>query len=189
VTDSLSFGTRFILAFVCFFRVLFDGELAARVSRALSAAPELPAAPEEPKPTEPKRPAAPEPKRADVLSALQLMGLLQREGRLVDFLQQDVASFPDADIGAAARVVHEGCRKALHAHAGIEPIREEEEGARVTLEDGFDASSIKLTGNVAGQAPYRGVLRHKGWRVTRLELPKSLADHDPHVIAPAEVEL
>jgi hypothetical protein len=185
VTDSLSFGTRFILAFVCFFRVLFDGQLAARVSRALGATAELP-----PGPTEPKRADdAPQPKRADVVSALQLMGLLQREGRLVDFLQQDVASFPDADIGAAARVVHEGCRKALRSHADVEPIREEEEGASLVLEKGFDASRIKLTGSVAGEAPYRGVLRHRGWQVTRLELPKTLAGHDPHVVAPAEVEL
>ena len=75
---------------------------------------------------------------ADAAPALQLLALFQREGRLVDFLQQDIASFPDADVGAAARVVHEGCRKALRAHAEIAPVRAEEEGARVTLEAGFD---------------------------------------------------
>lgn len=187
MTESLSFGARIVLAFVCFFRVLFDGALAARVSRALSGAPELPAKPEpEAKAEAPEPPA---PKRADTTSALQLLGLLQREGRLVDFLQQDVASFADADIGAAARVVHEGCRKALRSHASIEPVRSEEEGSRVTLDEGFDSAAIKLTGNVTGSAPYQGVLRHRGWRLGKLELPKTLEGHDPSVLAPAEVEL
>ena len=31
--------------------------------------------------------------------------MLQREGRLIDFLQEDLAAFPDADVGAAARAV------------------------------------------------------------------------------------
>lgn len=185
MTDSLSFGSRFVLAFVCFFRVLFDGELAARVARLFEGTPELPPKPEAPAEPEPK----PEPKRADVASALQLLGLLQREGRFVDFVQQDVAGFSDADIGAAARVVHEGCRKAMKGHADVEPVRSEDEGSRVKLEEGFDAAAIKLTGNVKGSAPFEGVLKHRGWRVTKLELPKTVAGHDPQVVAQAEVEL
>jgi len=186
VTEPLPFFSRFALAFVCFFRVLFDGIFAARV-RGLSSGEAPPPAPEKADPPEPGPPKslAPPP----VLPALQLLGLLQREGRLVDFLKQDIASFPDADIGAAARVVHEGCRKALFAHAEIDAIRSESEGSPLTLAEGFDAESVKLTGNVAGKAPYRGTLRHKGWRVSKLELPTALPGHDASVLAPAEVEL
>jgi hypothetical protein len=129
-------------------------------------------------------PAAP---RTD--AALQLLALLQREGRLVDFLEQDVTSFPDADVGAAARVVHEGCRKALRAHAKLGPIREEEEGTRVTLAAGFSSADVKLSGNVAGSGPYSGVLRHRGWRALEFSLATPTNDHDPYVLAQAEVEI
>lgn len=182
MSDALPFAARLVLAFTCFFRVLFDGALAARVRAALGAAPELPPAPEpepEPEPDEPP----------SIVPALQLLALLQREGRLVDFLKQDVAGFSDSDIGAAARVVHEGCRKALAAHCQVEPVRSEEEGAKLTLAAGFDASRVKLTGNVQGEPPYRGTLRHKGWRVTKLELPSLVEGHDPNLLYPAEVEL
>ncbi len=204
----MSFGSRIWFAWSCFFKVLFDGRFAARVeaasspARALEEAPAAPpkdSAPEEPDPEpEPKPKPKPKPKPAgkpekkqppSVHAALQLLALFQREGRLVDFLKQDVASFDDAEIGAAARVVHEGCRKALDAHAQIEPVRAEDEGANVSVESGFDPASIKLTGDVRGAAPYRGVLRHRGWRATSLELPEAVGENDSHVLAPAEVEL
>jgi len=181
---TLSFGSRLLFAWACFFRVLFDGRFAARALAVRDGAP-APAAP-----TVPAAPAvAPLAARADETAALQLLSLLQREGRLVDFLQQDIASFPDADVGVAARVVHEGCRKALRAHATLEPVRAEDEGARVTLAAGFDADAVKLVGEVKGEPPYAGVLRHRGWRVKRLELPALVGEHDVHVLAPAEVEL
>jgi hypothetical protein len=132
-------------------------------------------------------PAIPPP--APVDTALQLLGLFQREGRLVDFLEQDIATFTDADVGAAARVVHEGCRKALRAHATVDPLRPEAEGARVTLDAGFDPDEVKLVGDVKGQAPFAGVLRHRGWRATRFDLPRFVGEHDARVLAPAEVEL
>jgi hypothetical protein len=113
--------------------------------------------------------------------------MLQREARLVDFVQQDIGSYSDVDVGAAARVVHEGCRRALRGHAVFSPIREEAEGASVRLESGFD--SVKLVGNVRGAAPYQGVLRHRGWRVESLTLPRIVGTHDLRVIAPAELEL
>lgn len=173
----MSFGSRFLFAWACFFRVLFDASFAARALAARSPAPA-------PAPTTPPAPA-----RAPETSALQLLSLLQREGRLVDFLQQDIASFSDADVGVAARVVHEGCRKALRTHASIDPIRSEAEGVRVTLAAGFDADAVKLVGEVRGEPPYTGALRHRGWRATRLELPALVGDHDARVLAPAEVEL
>jgi hypothetical protein len=86
-------------------------------------------------------------------------------------------------------VVHDGCRKALETHAQIEPIRPEAEGARLELARGFDASEVKLTGRVEGEPPYRGVLLHRGWRATRLELPVAVDGHNALVLAPAEVEL
>lgn len=185
--ENLPLLTRLWFAWLCFFRVLFDGRFAAGAF-ALRAAPSLPPAPA-PGPALPPAPAREEAPEHDSVSALQLLALLQREGRLVDFLQQDIASFPDADVGVAARVVHEGCRKALRSHAEIEPVRVEEEGARVKLDQGFDADAVKLVGDVKGEPPYAGVLRHRGWRANRLELPRIVGDHDAHVLAPAEVEL
>jgi hypothetical protein len=172
----MSFVTRLWFAWLCSFRVLFDARFAARVWMVRDDAPALPPAPSPPR-------------VADSAPALQLLSLMQREGRLVDFLQQDIADFADADVGVAARVVHEGCRKALRAHADIEPVRPEEEGARVKLEAGFDADAVKLVGDVKGQPPYAGVLRHRGWRARKLALPELLGGHDARILAPAEVEL
>jgi uncharacterized protein DUF2760 len=178
--EELSFISRLWFAWVCYFRVLFDGAFAARAWAAREAKA-LPAPA-----------AAPSPIHAtatDPTSALQLLSLLQREGRLVDFLQQDVATFSDADVAAAARVVHEGCRRALRAHVTVVAVRTEDEGARVTLEAGFDADRLKLVGDVKGEPPYTGVLRHRGWRVAEIDLPRLVGEHDTRVLAPAEVEL
>ena len=122
-------------------------------------------------------------------AALQLLGLLQREARFVDFIQEDVAPYSDAEIGAAARVVHGGCRKLLAEHFTLAPVRAEAEGSRVTLAAGFDAAAVRLTGNVVGQAPFTGTLGHRGWRVDDVRLPQ-LTDHKAAaIVAQAEVEL
>lgn len=121
--------------------------------------------------------------------ALLLLALLQREGRFVDFLQQDVTDFDDEQIGAAARVVHEGCRKALKSHLKVAPIRSEGEGDKVTLAEGYDVQANKLVGNVSGKPPYKGSVQHRGWRAEHLQLPSEVGDHDPSVLAQAEVEL
>jgi hypothetical protein len=194
VSEPLSFGTRIWFAWLCFFRVLFDGAFAGEVWAARErGAGQLPPAPEPQKKAEqkkaPEKPAPAMPVAPEPDAALQLLALFQREGRLIDFLEQDITSFPDADVGAAARVVHEGCRKALRAHATIVAVRTEDEGARVTLQAGFDATEVKLSGNVAGNGPFAGVLRHRGWRATAIALPVPVKGHDSHVLAPAEVEL
>lgn len=192
---SLPLHHRLWFAWVCFFRVLFDGVFAARAWAYAEGTPELPAqapTPETLPPTEAAPPKAPEPIREalpDHTPAVQLLALLQREGRLIDFLEQDVTGFPDADIGAAARVVHEGCRRALRSHAKFEPVRTEEEGSPVTLQAGFDPMAIKLSGNVQGEPPHRGVLQHRGWRLAELSLPEVADGYDPRIVAPAEVEL
>jgi hypothetical protein len=189
---DLPFFTRLWFAWACFFRVLFDGSFAGSVYRLKGGEAPAPlpapaeAGPKEVAPPAPK-PAPPPPPPAD--PALQILSILQREGRLVDFLEQDIATFPDADIGAAARVVHEGCRKALRQHATLAPVRTEEEGAKVTIAAGFKPAEVKLTGNVQGSAPYAGVLRHRGWRATKVTLPTPVEGYDPSVLAPAEVEL
>ena len=122
-------------------------------------------------------------------AALQLLGLLQREARFMDFVQEDVAGYADADIGAAARVVHEGCRKVLHQHFSVAPVRPEAEGSRVTLAAGFDAAAVRLTGHVVGQAPFTGTLGHRGWQVTEVKLPQLTDPQAARIIAQAEVEL
>jgi hypothetical protein len=177
------FFARLSLAFKYFFRILSDGDFARRVMPLLSG--EQPAKPS----ARPPAPVAPSFKEAQPEAALQLLGLLQQEGRFIDFLEEDVTGFSDTDVGAAARVVHQGCRKAVGDHFKIVPIRAEQEGSRITLPEGFDASSIRVTGNVVGRPPYNGSLVHRGWRVTGVTLPRVAEAHDIRVLAPAEVEL
>lgn len=178
--------------------VLFSGELARRlVEPPVVVAPPAPApAPAPvaaPAPVEPPPPPPPPQiitlKEATPDAALQLLGLLQRDARLIDFVQEDIAAYGDADIGAAARLVHEGCRKVLKEHMTLAPVRTESEGARITLPAGFDAAQVRLTGNVVGQAPFTGTLSHRGWKVTELRLPQLAEGHDASIVAQAEVEL
>ncbi len=122
-------------------------------------------------------------------SALQLIALLQQEARFVDFAQEDLSGFQDAEIGAAARVIHEGSQKVLKEYFSLSPIRTEDEESRITLQEGFDSQAIRLTGNVVGSAPFTGTLLHRGWKVDNVSLPKISDSHNTHVVAPAEVEL
>jgi len=186
--DRPSFFARIAIAFGAFFAALGTAEFAGGV-RALARGETLALPAPEPEPEAEPEPEKPRIERAPTASALQLLALFQREGRFVDFLQEDVTDFSDAEIGAAARVVHNGCRKALDEHVDLEPIRSEEEGTKVTLEKGFDAQAIRLTGKVVGDPPFSGTLEHAGWRATRIELPALTEEHDVHVIAAAEVEL
>ncbi len=122
-------------------------------------------------------------------SALFFLGLLQREGRLLDFLQEDIAQVADGDLGAAARVVHDGCRKVLKQYVPVSPVMLEAEGAQVSLATGFDANRFRLTGNVTGTGPWKGALKHHGWVVDSVQLPALPSAVDVKVIAPAEIEL
>ncbi|CAA0096658.1 Uncharacterised protein [BD1-7 clade bacterium] len=183
--DALHVGLA-IFAVVFFILFLVKG----KGSNAQAPAPQ-PQAPEktpEPKTVAPTK-TAPALKEASPDAALQLLTLLQQEGRFVDFIQEDLTAYSDADIGAAARVVHEGSKKALNTHFTLAPIRSEDEEAQVTLNEGFNASEVRLTGNVVGEAPFTGALVHKGWKVTASNLPKIADGHDTRIIAPAEVEL
>ena len=170
-----SFFARLWLAIVCFFRILFDRQFAAQVAP-LRVADALPS--HAPAPPDTNGAAGP---------ALHLLSLLQREGRLIDFCEEELAGFSDVQIGAAARTVHDGCRKALRGAVTLAPVRPEAEGSSVTLAPGFDPQAVRLSGNVVGNPPFSGVLRHHGWKATDVKMPA--ASGDPTVIAPAEVEL
>lgn len=128
-------------------------------------------------------------KEATPDAALQLLGLLQKEARFLDFIQENVAAYSDAEVGIAARVVHEGCSKVIKQHFTLDTVFHEQEGSKITLEPGFDAMRVRLTGNIVGNAPFTGQLVHKGWQVTQINLPKLTAGHQAKIIAPAEVEL
>jgi hypothetical protein len=135
---------------------------------------------------------APEPvilKQATSDAALQLLSILQKEARFIDFIKEDMGVHADADIGAAARIVHQGCAKAINEHFKLAPVSQDQEGSKVTLNAGFDAAAFRLTGNIVGQAPFTGTLVHKGWKVAEVHLPKLTEGHNPNIIAAAEVEL
>jgi hypothetical protein len=168
--EGLSFFGRLSLAF----RLLFDADLARRSVKGLKALE--------------AKPVVLPPERVHA-SSLLLLSALQREGRLLDFLQQDVAGFSDEEVGAAARVVHDGSRKVIQQYFSFEPATTEAEGATMTVPKGFDAQRIRLTGNVAGQPPFRGTLKHHGWIAKEIRLPALSEAMDPRVVAPAEVEL
>ena len=213
--------SRLLLAFLCFFRVLFGKK---RPPGAIAFLPEG-AAPREPAKLEAaKEPAKPvardaaKPAAKDAArdaakdagvaakdarddrprvsagqhhrdGALALLALLQREGRLVDFLREPLGGFSDADIGAAARDVHRGCAKVLDQHLSLEPVMPGAEEAKVAVPKGFDPAEIRLIGEAKGEPPFRGTLRHHGWRVVDAKLPALAEGVDRMVIAPAEVEL
>ena len=122
-------------------------------------------------------------------SALQFLSLLQQEARLIDFVQEEIGAYSDEEVGAVARVVHEGSQKAINETFTLSPIRTEDEESRVTLAEGFNASEVRLTGNVVGTAPFTGTLIHRGWRAEAVKLPKLSAGHDTTIVAVAEVEL
>ncbi len=122
-------------------------------------------------------------------AALQVLTLLQQNGRFVDFIQEDLGGYSDADIGAVARVVHEGSKKVVSEYFTLVPVRDEDEESRITLPEGFDSASVRLTGNVAGEPPFSGTLVHRGWRAAEVKLPRLAEGHDASIIAAAEVEL
>jgi hypothetical protein len=179
-----SFFKRIPIAFGAFFSILSDPGYAARVLglRHAPAPMPTPAPAPAPAPVAPLKEATPD-------AALQLLALLQRDARLIDFVQEDLSGYSDAEIGGPARLVHEGCAKVLREHFTLAPVRPEAEGSRLTLNQGFDARAIRLTGNVVGQAPFQGALSHRGWRATEVKLPKLAEGHDTAVLAQAEVEL
>jgi hypothetical protein len=175
IRRMLRYGTRLKYAFRSFFSVLDYGRIPDDILEAVVEQKEAPPAPIVPP--------------ADTTDrAVQMLALLQRDGRLVDFLMEDLAAYPDAQVGAAVRDVHAGCRGVLTRYSTLVPVIDEEEGQPVTIDRGTDPATVKVVGNAAGEPPYRGVLRHRGWEAARMELPP-LPATGRSVVAPAEIEV
>jgi hypothetical protein len=154
------------------------------------AAPPVPTSSPAPK----KAQQAPQPKdemkpHQDQRLFLHLLTVLQKEGRLVDFFQEDLEMYEDEQIGAAVRSIHTSCRKTLDKSLAMTSVIEDNEGDEITIEAGFNPEAIKLTGRVTGEPPFTGIVRHKGWRAQKVALPDLAAAKDPTIISPAEVEI
>jgi hypothetical protein len=184
------FWERASFAFRCFFSILFHAHIPSDIVRKLvkpaSAAPWMPTGAQSSvtRLNETERPALETFDRA-----VQMLALLQRDGRFIDFLVENISAYPDAQLGAAVRTIHEACRQVLDHYVELEPIVNSEEDKPVTVQGGFDPATIKLIGNVTGEPPIRGVLRHKGWHVKQVNLPPLPQGIGRMVVAPAEVEL
>jgi hypothetical protein len=120
---------------------------------------------------------------------LLLLTLMQREGRLIDFLLENVDAADNETLGAGVRTIHQACQKVLREHLDLEPVLKGEEKSTVEVPVGFDPSAIRLTGNVTGSPPFKGSLEHHGWRVAKIKLNKPAEGQDAFVLQPAEVEL
>ena len=172
----ISHGKRWKYAFRAFFSLIFHGRIADDILAAFTTPEPAPAV------------APPPPVIETSDRAAQLLAILQRDGRLVDFLMEDLSPYQDAQVGAAVRDVHRGCREALDKYASLTPVLDLEEGSTVSVDRDSEPSRIKVVGNTAGTPPYRGVLRHRGWEISHLALPP-LPATGRAVVAPAEVEV
>ncbi|HXY52594.1 MAG TPA: DUF2760 domain-containing protein [Terriglobales bacterium] len=186
----IGFWKRIDFAFRCFFSILFHADIPNDIAQKLG----KPAAPVAQAPSPAVSPASHlrESERPPLEAfdrAIQMLALLQRDGRLIDFLAENISPYPDEQLGAAVRSIHEACRQVLERYLKLEPILNSEEEQPVTVPAGFEPAAIKLIGNVAGEPPVRGVLRHKGWRVKEVNLPPLPQGAGRMVLAPAEVEL
>ena len=171
---------RIVLAFRSFFALLFQGVLPDEVIRALHLTRSAPA---------PPKPAPAPPPAARVSDgALQMLAILQRDSRLVDFLMEDITSHPDDQIGAAVRELHDQCRDSLARYVTLQPVIDGVEGT-FAKSPSADAQVVKFVGNVPAKPPAGGTLRHKGWRASKIDLPALAAKQDASVLAPAEIEI
>ncbi len=178
---------RFSLAIRCFFGILFSGEISDSalgalrlVRRTAAAPPPKPAA----SPAAPTAPPAPVSKASD--GAVQILAILQRDSRLVDFLMEDVTSYSDEQIGSAVRDLHDQARASISRHVKLEPVVDGVEG---TYAKAPSAGLAKFVGNVPVKPPEGGILRHKGWRAAKVDLPAPARGQDASVVAPAEIEI
>ncbi len=187
----MSLFRRISYAVRCLLAILARGQIPQDIAEALVKLPARRAAASTPSPAAaaPSAASATGPAADSVDRAVQLLALLQRDGRLIDFLSEDIAPYSDAQIGAAAREVHQSCRLVLERYLKLEPVMGVAEGQPVTVQAGVDPASIKMIGHVTGQPPLRGMLRHRGWRVTQVRLPPLPEGQGRSIVAPAEVEI
>jgi hypothetical protein len=166
--------TRLKLALAAFFTILFTGQLPAALRGA--------------RPPEPAAATAP-PVSDHSDGAIQMLALLQRDGRLIDFLMEDLTTYGDTQIGAAVRDIHAACRGVFTRYVILEPILSGKEGERTTVSQDVDPAVVRLVGTVTGRPPFPGTLLHAGWQATRIELPPLGAPAGRRIVAPAEVEV
>ena len=179
--------TELGLAKRSFLSILIGGEISTEILRELgiSSAPRSSTTAAAVSPLR----AAEKPDAESCDRAVQILALLQREGRLIDFLSEDVSQYPDAQLGAAVRMIHDSCRQVLDRYMKLQPVIASEEDQPVMVPAGFDLASIKLIGNTAGAPPMRGLLRHRGWRIQEVNLPALPEGIGRSIVAPAEVEI
>lgn len=180
----IGFGKRISYAFKSFFGILSRGEIPGDVAQEIIRPPVEAATPSLVTQEPPPATAVESTDRA-----VQMLAILQRDGRLIDFLTEDITPYSDAQVGAAVRDLHQSCKQTLARYVQLEPIIDSEEGQPVTVQESIDPATIKLIGNVTGKPPLRGLLRHRGWRVSAVNLPPLLDGAGRTVIAPAEVEI
>ncbi len=118
-----------------------------------------------------------------------LLNVFQREGRWVDFLYEDLEGYEDAQVGAAVRNIHANCRKALNRLVSLKPVADSAEGDEIVVKEGFDPGAIRLVGNVKGEPPFKGIIRHRGWRIEALNIPDLSGDEYAGILEPAEIEI
>ena len=174
--------SRIAAAFRSFFSILFSGVLPEDIAVEFGFTKAKPAA--VPIPVE-------QPKIKTSDGALQMLHILQRDSRLIDFLMEDITGYADDQVGAAVRSLHSDCRASLNRHLALTPVIDGVEGTYQKLDSSKvpDPNRIKLIGNVpaSGKAP-GGTLRHRGWAASSVNLPP-LGKQDPAVLAPAELEV
>jgi hypothetical protein len=120
--------------------------------------------------------------------ALQFLGILQRDSRLLDFLMEDLASYSDDQIGAAVRELHDQCRDSVARYVTLQPVIDGVEGTFAQAPS-KDPGMVKFVGNVPATPPSGGTLRHKGWRAVKVDLPALAPKQDATILAPAEIEI
>ncbi|MDX2151262.1 MAG: DUF2760 domain-containing protein [Bryobacteraceae bacterium] len=179
---------RLAHAFRAFFSILFQGSLAEDIASAYGYSAKKTSAPA--KAASPAAAAAPAVRTSD--GALQMLGILQRDSRLIDFLMEDIAAYSDDQVGAAVRSLHESCRDSLKRYVTLGPVIDGVEGTftQVTGALAKDPNALKLLGNVPPDGKANGgTLRHRGWRANKIDLPALAAKQDPAIVAPAEIEI
>jgi len=192
----IAFAPRFFGAFGQFFKYLSSSEYAARCQIVASDEKFAFEVPEKivkevvvETVTEIKEVEAPRLETVSVDGAYQLLQLMQQEARLIDFTQEDISGYTDAEVGAASRVIHQGCAKVLSQNFEIAAVSPQEENARVQVPEGYNNREYKLEGRVEGEGPFNGTLIHPGWKVVKQTLPKVMDTKDMNILAPAEVEV
>ena len=178
--------TRVLLAFRCFFNILFQGRLSDAVLGALGLSRRAGAPATSVKAAAPTAAAAPSAKASD--GALQMLSIMQRDSRLLDFLMEDLTSYSDDQIGAAVRELHDQCRDSVSRYVTLQPVIDGVEGTFAQAPS-KDPGIVKFVGNVPATPPAGGTLRHKGWRAAKVDLPALPAKQDATILAPAEIEI